>query len=37
MNNPFGEEDVGARALLATVQIFVFAIALLLLALVSYS
>ena len=37
MSNPFGEEDVGARALLATIQIFVFAMALLLLTLVSYS
>jgi hypothetical protein len=34
--NPFGEQDLGARLALATLQVFVFALALMLLALVSY-
>jgi hypothetical protein len=37
MSNPFTEDDAPARVLLATLQLFVFALALLLLALVSYT
>ena len=34
--NPFGENELGARLVLATLQLFVFALALMLLALVTY-
>jgi hypothetical protein len=35
-DNPFGEKDLGARLTLITLQVFVFALALMILALVSY-
>jgi hypothetical protein len=35
-DNPFGEGDLSLRILLGTLQLFVFGLALLLLALVSY-
>jgi len=35
-DNPFGEKDLGARLMLITLQVFVFALALMILALVVY-